>query len=96
MAQKAVCIWRWRNLDLSDASVDAVISNYVYHNIMGADQQELLMVGTTEEKTARKIIHKRGATPPAPRFHFDRSIETDCYRTNKSFVIIYIHTGDLM
>ena len=32
-----------RNLDLPDESVDAVISNYVYHNIVGADQQELLM-----------------------------------------------------
>ena len=32
-----------RKLDLPDGSVDAVISNYVYHNIMGADQQELLL-----------------------------------------------------
>ena len=32
-----------RKLDLPDESVDAVISNYVYHNIMGADQQELLL-----------------------------------------------------
>ena len=32
-----------RNLDMPDESVDAVISNYVYHNIMGADQQELLL-----------------------------------------------------
>ena len=32
-----------RKLDLPDESVDAVISNYVYHNIMGSDQQELLL-----------------------------------------------------
>ena len=32
-----------KKLDLPDESVDAVISNYVYHNIMGADQQELLL-----------------------------------------------------
>ena len=32
-----------RKLDLPDESVDAVISNYVYHNIMGADQKELLL-----------------------------------------------------
>ena len=32
-----------RNLNLPDESVDAVISNYVYHNIAGSDQQELLM-----------------------------------------------------
>lgn len=30
-------------LDLPDESVDAVISNYVYHNIMGADKQALLL-----------------------------------------------------
>lgn len=32
-----------RKLDMPDESVDAVISNYVYHNIMGADQQDLLL-----------------------------------------------------
>ncbi len=32
-----------RKLELPDESVDAVISNYVYHNIMGSDQQELLL-----------------------------------------------------
>jgi ubiquinone/menaquinone biosynthesis C-methylase UbiE len=32
-----------RKLDLPDESVDAVISNYVYHNILGSDQQELLL-----------------------------------------------------
>ena len=31
-----------RKLDLPDESVDAVISNYVYHNITGAEKQELL------------------------------------------------------
>lgn len=31
-----------RQLDLPDESVDAVVSNYVYHNIMGADKQALL------------------------------------------------------
>ena len=30
-------------LDLPDESFDAVISNYVYHNIMGADKQALLL-----------------------------------------------------
>lgn len=32
-----------RNLDMPDESVDAVISNYVYHNIAGADRKELLL-----------------------------------------------------
>ncbi len=31
------------HLDLPDESFDAVISNYVYHNIMGADKQALLL-----------------------------------------------------
>lgn len=30
-------------LDFPDESFDAVVSNYVYHNITGADKQELLM-----------------------------------------------------
>ena len=30
-------------LDLPDESVDAVVSNYVYHNIAGADRQALLL-----------------------------------------------------
>ena len=30
-------------LDFPDASFDAVVSNYVYHNIMGRDRQELLL-----------------------------------------------------
>ena len=30
-------------LDFPDGSFDAVVSNYVYHNITGADKQELLM-----------------------------------------------------
>ena len=30
-------------LDFPDESFDAVVSNYVYHNIMGADQQALLL-----------------------------------------------------
>ena len=30
-------------LDIPDESFDAVISNYVYHNIMGADKQALLL-----------------------------------------------------
>ncbi len=32
-----------RQLDLPDNCVDAVISNYVYHNIVGTDQQDLLL-----------------------------------------------------
>lgn len=31
-----------RHLDLADESVDALVSNYVYHNIMGSDKQALL------------------------------------------------------
>lgn len=30
-------------LDIPDESMDAVVSNYVYHNIMGSDKQELLL-----------------------------------------------------
>ena len=30
-------------LDFPDESFDAVVSNYVYHNIMGADKQALLL-----------------------------------------------------
>ncbi|MCD8344097.1 MAG: class I SAM-dependent methyltransferase [Oscillospiraceae bacterium] len=30
-------------LDFADETFDAVISNYVYHNIMGADKQALLL-----------------------------------------------------
>ena len=30
-------------LDFPDGSFDAMVSNYVYHNITGADKQELLM-----------------------------------------------------
>ena len=43
-----------RKLDLPDESVDAVISNYVYHNIMGADQQELLL-------ESLRVLKKGGA-----------------------------------
>ena len=32
-----------RHLDFPDESFDAVISNYVYHNVMGADMHELLL-----------------------------------------------------
>lgn len=32
-----------RALELADESVDAVVSNYVYHNITGSDKQELLL-----------------------------------------------------
>ena len=31
------------HLDFPDESFDAVISNYVYHNIMGADMHKLLL-----------------------------------------------------
>ena len=30
-------------LDFPDESFDAVVSNYVYHNVMGADKQALLL-----------------------------------------------------
>ncbi|MCD7775354.1 MAG: class I SAM-dependent methyltransferase [Clostridiales bacterium] len=30
-------------MDFADETFDAVISNYVYHNIMGSDKQELIM-----------------------------------------------------
>ena len=32
-----------KQLDFPDASFDVVISNYVYHNVMGADMQKLLL-----------------------------------------------------
>ena len=32
-----------RKLDFPDESVDAVVSNYVFHNITGADKQELML-----------------------------------------------------
>lgn len=32
-----------RQLDFPDGSVDAVVSNYVFHNVGGADKQELLL-----------------------------------------------------
>ncbi len=32
-----------RHLDFPDESFDAVVSNYVYHNIAGADRQQLLL-----------------------------------------------------
>lgn len=32
-----------RKLDLEDGSVDAVVSNFVYHNVVGSDIQELLL-----------------------------------------------------
>lgn len=32
-----------RKLDMPDESVDAVVSNYVYHNITGADKQDMLL-----------------------------------------------------
>lgn len=40
------CTFRYgdaNRLDFPDESFDAVVSNYVYHNITGADKQELLM-----------------------------------------------------
>ncbi len=40
------CVFRQGDasqLDFPDESFDAVVSNYVYHNIMGADMHELLM-----------------------------------------------------
>ena len=40
--------WRFQHgdanrLDFPDGSFDAVISNYVYHNVMGADKRALLL-----------------------------------------------------
>ena len=32
-----------KHLDFPDESFDVVISNYVYHNVMGADMQKLLL-----------------------------------------------------
>ena len=32
-----------RDRDFPDESFDVVISNYVYHNVMGADMQKLLL-----------------------------------------------------
>ena len=32
-----------KQLDFPDESFDVVISNYVYHNVMGADMQKLLL-----------------------------------------------------
>ena len=40
------CVFRHgdaNHLDFPDESFDAVISNYVYHNVMGADKQALLL-----------------------------------------------------
>ena len=37
------CLGDANKLDFPDESFDAVVSNYVYHNIIGADKQELLL-----------------------------------------------------
>lgn len=34
-----------KQLDFPDESFDVVISNYVYHNVMGADMQKLRDMG---------------------------------------------------
>ena len=38
-----VSAWGRNKLDFPDESFDAVVSNYVYHNIMGSDKRALLL-----------------------------------------------------
>ena len=37
------CVGNAKNLPFADETFDAVTSNYVYHNVMGADKQKLLL-----------------------------------------------------
>ena len=45
--------WGRNKLDFPDKSFDAVVSNYVYHNVMGADKQALLLETAGAEKGRR-------------------------------------------
>ena len=40
---KVIGVDYWGAVDFPDESFDVVISNYVYHNVMGADMQKLLL-----------------------------------------------------
>ena len=51
-------------LDFPDESFDAVVSNYVYHNIMGADKQALLLETLRVLKKGRCVRHQRQHEAP--------------------------------
>lgn len=61
-----------RQLDLPDESVDAVVSNYVYHNIMGADKQALL-------RESLRVLKKGGV------FAFNDSVRPRLYGDIEAF-----------
>ena len=44
-----------KQLDFPDESFDVVISNYVYHNVMGADMQKLLLESLRALKKAASL-----------------------------------------
>lgn len=44
-----------KQLDFPDESFDVVISNYVYHNVMGADMQKLLLESLRVLKKAASL-----------------------------------------
>ena len=47
------------HLDFPDESFDAVISNYVYHNIMGADMHKLLLESAAGAEKRRRLRAER-------------------------------------
>ena len=46
-------------LDFPDGSFDAVVSNYVYHNITGADKQQLLLETLRGAEKGRRLCSQR-------------------------------------
>lgn len=61
-------------LDFPDESFDAVVSNYVYHNIIGADKQKLLL------ETLRVL--KKGSADDAGGFQAagGKEVMQGCFR----------------
>lgn len=62
-----------RKLDFTDESFDAVVSNYVFHNIMGADKQELIL-------ESLRVLKKGGV------FAFNDSMKPNAYGNMEEFV----------
>ena len=56
-----VCVpaWRRQSSGFPDESFDAVISNYVYHNVMGADMHKLLLGEPAGAEKRRRLRSER-------------------------------------
>lgn len=52
-----------KQLDFPDESFDVVISNYVYHNVMGADMQKLRDMGYQDVRLIDTAQEAFGSTP---------------------------------